>query len=198
MNLHDSHDNFLHTYIQMAKLTRYQSFVYNQILYSKQTTIICKYLEDILYSLQNNPSRFNDYQRLVQMFASDAETLQTYLIDPQYIYGRTCREKNILMTALYNKCSEKCKKADNTKVWQCGFRGYRYVISKPSEPIIAPVNFIIPLNGYVNAILSSDTYAEFCRRREALIHPALPEKANAMKMLRQLLDELGRNDDVEV
>jgi len=146
----------------MISLTPYQNYIINKIneLENKKSNVIASTTTDILYSLRNNPIRFNDYKIILRHFNSQNIIIQKYLIEPKFIYGNNENELNIIMTTLYKNYTLKYK--NEPPLYQkLLYKEYIYVLQKPLKLSNEPELFIVPLSILINLILTSESQKEF-------------------------------------
>lgn len=148
----------------MEFLSSYQYRVIESINKVEQSKIKPKFFPesfvDMLYSLINNPARFNDYKVIVRHFSNQPLILQKYLLDSKFIYGENEQIRNIIMSTLFKNYKNKYLN-DPPFQQPLTYKGYFYILNKPLQISDEPEIYVVPLSIIIQLILSSESRKEF-------------------------------------
>ena len=149
------------------KLSYYQNYIIKEINSCEQSNkCMPELLNDLLYSLRNNPCRFNDYQQILKYYLTknDISTNNNFinqLIIQKYLLNPISNDKQLIISnIIYNNFINIYSREPNANQLLL----YKNYIFKIQKPIITTnvinENFLIPFNEYINIILSSSSQVD--------------------------------------
>lgn len=153
--------------INSLELSHYQNYIIKQInLYEQSNKCMPELINDLLYSLRNNPYRFNDYQQILKYYLMKGDTntnnnFMNQLIIQKYLLNPIPNDKQLIISnIIYNNFINKYSREPDVNQLIL-YKNYIFKIQKPIITIdITNENFLIPFNEHINIILSASSQTD--------------------------------------